>query len=271
MSNCHPARVTAVTRLSPNLARITLAPIGDWLWTTEGGGDERVDLAFPLAGHSEAILDFFNQENYGSDELNYGEEPPWRHYTVRQVRDGGASFDIDFVLHEGGHASDWALRAEPGHVLGVFGAGESSRSHYRIGAESDWQLLVADATGLPGLGRIVEGLAPGQRAHAIVEIVEEGDRQEFETRGELTIEWLVGSGMGLGPSGLLDAVTGLEFLPGTPYVWVACEGSTSRAIRSHLRRERGLARDTHNAIGYWSQGDTGHVTGMNAETEPVAS
>ena len=273
MSNCHPARVIAVERLSPNMARVTLAPVGDWTWVTDGIGDERIDLAFPRVGETEASLAFFNQENYGSAELDYSVEPPWRHYTVRQVRAGGAEFDIDFVLHEGGHASDWALRAEPGHVLGVFGAGEPTRSHYRDASAVDWQLLVADATGLPGLGRIVEELQPGQRAHAIVEVISDEDRQEFETRGELTIEWLAGSGMGLSPSRLADAVRALEFPEGTPYVWVACEAATSRAIRSHLRRDRGLARDTHSAIGYWSAGKTGHVTGINAEaeSEPLAS
>ena len=267
MSNCHPARVTAAARLSPSMLRVTLRAEGGWRLATEGRGDERIDLAFPRAGRAEAELAFFNQAAYGSEQLDYSEEPPWRHYTVRAVRDGGAELDIDFVLHEGGHASAWAERAEPGHLLGVFGGDQPSRAHFREAAGADWLLLVADATGLPGLGRIAEELAPGQRAHAIVEVPEPADRQEFATAGELTIDWLVGSGLGLAPSGLAAAVARLEFPAGTPYAWVACEAATSREIRRHLRRERGLARDTHSVIGYWSAGERGHVRGINADPE----
>lgn len=271
MSNCHPARVSAVERLSPNMVRITLEPVGGWLWTSECVGDEKVDLAFPRPGQTEAELDFFNQESYGSADLDYSAEPPWRHYTVRRVLEGGSGIVVDFVLHEGGVAAGWAARAEPGHVLGVFGAGEPSRSHYRPLPLDTWRLLVADATGLPGLGRILEELEPGARAHAVIEVQTEADRQEIATAGEVTYTWIFGSGLGLAPSRLTETVAALEFPEGEVFAWVACEAATSRAIRSHLRRDRGLARTTHSAIGYWSAGDAGHVTGIDREDDGPAA
>ena len=153
MSFCEPARIVTVTSLTPHMRRISIEAEGDWHWPTGGQGDERIDIAFPKPGETEADYDYFNNPDYGKADL--GTEPPWRHYTVRKVHDGGRRLDIDFVVHPGGIAADWALRAEPGHLLGVFWS-DSSRSHYQAPAGPRWQLLVADATGLPGLGRIVE-------------------------------------------------------------------------------------------------------------------
>ncbi|MFC9516275.1 siderophore-interacting protein [Nocardiaceae bacterium NPDC056970] len=263
MSFCHPATVVSVTTVTPHMVRIGLEAVGDWRWTTEGWGDERIDVAFPRPGERAADIEFFNHPDYGGGDL--GTEPPWRHYTVRKVLEEGRRIDIDFVLHTGGLASDWARRAVPGDVLGVFSSGPA-RAYYQPVPDTSWQLLVADATGLPGLGRIVEELGEDDIAHAIVEIQSEADRQEFRTRGQVTYTWLVGSGLGLAPSALLEAVEELRFPQGDVYAWVACEGSTSRAIRRHLRESRGLARDRHHAVGYWRLGADGHVPGMNSAT-----
>lgn len=270
MSFCHEVLVTAVTRITPHMIRVQVAPIGDWRWTTEGHGDERVDIAFPLPGETVADVAFFNQEGYGSGGVDLGAEPPWRHYTVRKVHDGGTRIDFDFVVHEGGLASGWAERAEPGHILGVFDPGHA-RSYYEPERPYDTQLLVADATGLPGLGRIIEELPAGVRAVAVIEVPTPEDRQEFTTAADVEYTWLYGSGLGLAPSALLPAVEALV-LPteGTLYAWVACESATSRALRRHLRTVRGLARADHHVVGYWRAGAEGHVPGINAE-EPEAA
>ncbi|MFM1726034.1 siderophore-interacting protein [Rhodococcus sp. PAM 2766] len=262
MPFCHPATVVSVTTVTPHMVRIGLEAVGDWRWTTEGWGDERIDIAFPRPGERVADIEFFNRPDYGNGNGDRGNEPPWRHYTVRRVLEEGRRIDVDFVVHPGGLASDWALRAAPGDVLGVFSSGPA-RAYYQPAGSLSWQLLVADATGLPGLGRIVEELGEGDVAHAVVEVHSEADRQEFRTRGQVTYTWLVGSGMGLAPSALLEAVEQLGFPEGDVYAWVACESSTSRAIRRHLREMRGLARDRHHAVGYWRLGADGHVPGMN--------
>ncbi|UCR89850.1 siderophore-interacting protein [Mycetocola spongiae] len=270
MSFCESARVVSVETITPHMIRIGMEPIGGWTWNTDGWGDERVDVAFPVPGETIADVAYFNQEGYGEGVLG-GTEPPWRHYTVRRVENEGRLVFIDFVVHEGGLASDWASRAEPGHILGLFAEGPA-RAHYRREQVRDWQLLVADATGLPGLGRIVEGLAPGERAHAIIEVQTPEDRQTLVTQGDVEYTWLYGSGLGTSPSALAEAVAALpEFPEGDIYAWVACEASASRAIRKHLRRERGMSRDSHNAIGYWSDGNTGHVHGINRDEEPAVA
>ncbi|GAA1633881.1 siderophore-interacting protein [Leucobacter chromiireducens] len=257
---CAPARVVATRRVTPNMLRIRFEADGDWRWPVHGRGDERVDIALPAPGETRAAIEVFNLPEYGRGWT--GEEPPWRHYTVRSVHEGGRFLDIDFVVHDGGLASAWAERAEPGHVIGIFGAGtrDEPSSYYAAPADADFQLLVADATGVPGLGRIIEQLPAGARALAIAEVPSEADIQEFETRGDVELIWKVGTGNGYRPSALAAEVARVTD-PGVPwYAWVACEAATSRSIRRDLRSRLGLARDRHHAIGYWTQDRTGNMS-----------
>lgn len=253
---CAPARVVETRRLTPHMVRITFEAVGDWTWHVNGRGDERIDIAVPRPGENEADLTTFNLPEYGRGWV--GEEPPWRHYTVRAVRGGGRRIDIDFVVHDGGIASSWAERAEPGHVIGVFGVDDrDTSSYYGAPADAAFQLLVADATGLPGLGRILEGLPAGSRAVAIVEVPEEADIQELESPADVRFVWRTGTGNGYAPSVLADEVAKIAD-PGEPwYAWVACEAATSRAIRRDLRTRLGSPRDRHHAIGYWTKDQSG--------------
>ncbi|WP_025132737.1 siderophore-interacting protein [Leucobacter sp. PH1c] len=257
---CAPARVVETRRITPHMLRIRFEAVGDWRWHVDGRGDERIDIALPAPGETEARLDIFNLPEYGRGWT--GEEPPWRHYTVRDVHEGGRQLDIDFVVHEGGLASAWAERAEPGHIIGVFGGGthDEPSSYYAPPADAEFQLLVADATGVPGLGRILEQLPAGARARVIAEVPTAADIQEYETRGDVEMIWRTGTGNGLAPSALGAEVARVAD-PGTPwYAWIACEAATSRAIRSDLRSRLGLARDRHHAIGYWTQDRTGDMS-----------
>lgn len=254
MAFCEPAEVVSATRVTPSMIRVRLRAVGDWRWHVDGNGDERVDLAFPRRNETNADVAFFNDREYGHVHSN--DEPPWRHYTVRSVHDGGREFDIDFVVHDGGLASGWAERATPGQVLGVFHGG-SSRAYYAPPVDSAWQLLVADATGLPGLARIVEELPVGAQAHAVVEIPHESDRQLIATRANVVWTWIVGAG-GL-DSKLPSAVESFTPPAGPGYAWVACEAAAARRVRKHVRETIGLARDRHRAVGYWTAGTSGHV------------
>ncbi|MFD6166535.1 siderophore-interacting protein [Oerskovia sp. NPDC060287] len=251
-SPCFPARVVTATRITPHMVRVHLEAVGDWRWTTDGQGDERIDLAFPFPGETVAEIAFFNQDDYGVVPVE-GTEPPWRHYTARRVHDAGRTIVVDLAVHDGGLASDWAVRAEPGHVLGVF-AGGDSRSYYDAPDDAEWRLLVADPTGLPGLGRIVEELPAGAVAHAVVEVPTLEDRQQLETRGDVTYTWLVTAEGARTGAALVEAVRGLSVRTTPGYAWVACESAASRDVRRTLRTAWGMPRDRHQVVGYWTAG-----------------
>ena len=254
MAFCEPAEVVHTERVTPSMIRVRLKALGDWNWYSDGYGDERIDLAFPTPGQTQADVAFFNDREYG--KVRPEVEPPWRHYTVRAVHNGGSEIDIDFVVHQGGLASGWAEVATAGHVLGVFQGGRS-RAYYAPPAGTDWQLLVADATGLPGLGRIIEELPAGTRAHAIVEVPTGADRQVIPSRAEVSWTWIVSPG-GL-ESELPATVESLDLPDGHGYAWIACEAAAARRIRKHVREVRGLSREQHRAVGYWTAGASGHI------------
>ena len=154
---------------------------------------------------------------------------------------------IDFVAHEGGVASAWALSATAGQTILL----TRPRRWSNVPETARWQLLVADMTGLPALGRAVEQLPAGARAHVIVEVLERGDIQTFETAGEVTYDWRVGSGNGDCASVLENAVENFELPDGEGYVWFAGEASTSRAVRKYVRKVLGFPVQQFAIIGYW--------------------
>lgn len=258
MAFCEPAEVVRVARVSPSMIRVRLRAVGAWRWFVDGTGDERIDLAFPHPGETVADVSFFNDQHAGVEREDPA--PPWRHYTARAVHGGGEELDVDFVVHDVGVASAWAESAAPGHVLGVFRGASVSRAYHAPPGDAQWQLLVADATGLPGLARIVEELPEGAVVQAVIEVPSEQDRQEIATRGEVSWTWVVGPG---GPESALPGAVERLTLPDTPgYAWVACEAAASRRIRDLLRLVHAQPRTRHRTIGYWTAGLTGHVEQM---------
>ncbi|MFZ2172476.1 MAG: siderophore-interacting protein, partial [Rhodococcus sp. (in: high G+C Gram-positive bacteria)] len=219
----YSARVVRTHRVTPYMQRITLGGDGLGGFTSTGIPDERVLLAFPPDGAEK------------------------RSYTVRRWDPITREMDIDFAVHAGGTAARWAVQATPGEVLGV----SRASGWYAPPADTRWQLLLADMTALPAVGRILEGRPAGSRVHLIAEIVTDDDRQDFTTDADYTVTWLTGSGNGVGAGNLAEAARTWEQPDGPGYVWFAGEATVSRAVRRRLRHELGWTADRYDVIGYW--------------------
>lgn len=238
----YQAEVVAAGRVTPNMMRVRFGGPELDRWISSGDPDERLTIAFPGPGQRTPPRPRIAG---GAWHFDGCAEPEQRSYTVRRVGDG--TLDVDFVVHEGGVAADWATRAEPGDIVGVSEAG----GWYRRPPEAASVFLIGDATALPAIGRIAEGLPVHVRAHAVIEVASEDDVQEIPSAADLTTTWLTGSGMGFAPSGLPDAVRDLAMPDDGVYVWAAAETSATRAIRKHLRHDRGLPNSAMTVIGYW--------------------
>ncbi|GAA3605289.1 siderophore-interacting protein [Microlunatus ginsengisoli] len=239
------AEVVGVRRLTPNMMRIRFG--GDDLrrFRTSGFGDERICVFFPRPGDRHTP-----EPVYVDGRLDYSDgpgRPPSRSYTVRRWDAENAELEIDFVVHEGGVAAGWALSAQLGDGVGL----SATDGWYAPPEGTQWQLLLADMTALPALGRIIEELPAGTRAHAIVEVIFPDDAQTFETAGDVTVEWIHGTGHGHAPSALLDALKAYDFPDGPGYIWLAAEASISRDVRKYVRRELGWPIERFEIIGYW--------------------
>jgi NADPH-dependent ferric siderophore reductase len=66
------------------------------------------------------------------------------------------------------------------------------------------------------------------------------------------VTWLHRDGAPPGTTDLLaDAVRALPWPGGTPYVWGGGESRAMTAVRRHVRREVGLAREAVTLVAYW--------------------
>ncbi|RVW05012.1 siderophore-interacting protein [Rhodococcus spongiicola] len=247
-SNANPyyfAPVSRVARITPNMLRITLSGGDLTRFVSSGDADERLLVVFPADGESRppAPQSIGGTWDYPVD----GHRPEMRSFTVRHWNSETREMDIDFVVHGSGAAVRWALQARPGQVLGV----TTASGWYRPPDDAAWQLLIADMTALPAVGRIVEELASGVRVHVIAEVTTADDEQCPETAADVTYTWLHGSGNGVGPSALADAAREWTCPDGPGYVWFAGEAGLSREVRRWLRHSLGWSSDRYDVMGYW--------------------
>jgi NADPH-dependent ferric siderophore reductase len=239
------AIVIDTERLTPNLVRVRLGGADLRRFVSSGQPDERLSVIFPREGESRPPEPTLSNGVWGyPDEKT---RPAMRSYTVRRWDPDSAELIIDFVVHDGGVAAQWAMTSEPGDTVGL----TMADGWYAPPVDASWQLLVADMTALPALGRIIEELPSETRAHVIAEVIDPADEQRFETRADVTISWRHGTGHGLSPSVLPEAVRSFP-LPGGPgYLWFAGEAAAAREVRKYVRRELGWSVERFEIMGYW--------------------
>jgi NADPH-dependent ferric siderophore reductase len=221
------AQVQTVRALGPNMIRIVL-------------GDGDLARYVPIGVPDEAVALWFR----GADPDG---EPIGRNYSVRAFDPARAEMTVDFVVHDGGVAAQWAKRAAPGDEVEL----SRPRSWYRPPPDLEWQLLAADLAGLPALARILEERDPAVPAHVIVEVRDEQELATLPAAPDVTVECSAGTGNGIARSVLSARVRAHPLPVGAGYVWFAGEAGEARRIRKYLRTERGWGRDRLDAVGYW--------------------
>lgn len=254
-------KVSRTDRITPHLVRITLT--GDDLrGFSIKEADQQVKLYFPRPGQPGPLLPVATESTdistwYQEYTAIPEDERPWmRSYTIRAHDPADESISVDFVLHEhAGPATQWAMNAEPGDVLGVFGPTDYYARPIPMStsvAEADWVLLAGDDAAIPGLSTIIESLPPGKRAFAFIEVQDTADEHQFTTDGDLSITWLHRGATKPGHSDALrNAVEAASLPEGTGFAWIAGEAGAVRQIRRHLVGERGMAKRQIDFSGYW--------------------
>lgn len=260
------AEVIRVVDVTPRMRRVTFGGPGAALYASDPTRVPNIKISLPDPETGELDLPYFDHE--GVVFRSPRQRELVRTYTVRRMDPDAGEFDIDFVRHgDGGLASAWAERARPGSTLGALGGGGV------VAAESDWYLLVGDETALPAIGRMVEALPASARGRAIVEIADDGERQELHTDSALEITWLSRNGAPAGSTDLLkDAVAAVDVpTEGDPrvFAWVGAEARVAVWMRRHLRETKGLDRKQTLVIGYWRRGDDETTYGRTADHDRV--
>jgi NADPH-dependent ferric siderophore reductase len=216
--------------LSPRLRRIVLHvddPVG---LGVKPAADSAVGVYFPSAAPDRGT-----HVDLDSDGRNYSV----RHHA-------GDLITLDVFLHERGVATSWATAARPGDRVGL----DHARSWYRPPQGTDWQLVVADLSGLPAAARIVEELPDSAAATLLVEVAHRDDLDYLPAHPRVTVSAAVGTGNGHAPSRLAELVRNHRLPDGHGYCWFAGEAAESRAVRKHFRG-LGWTTDQLDITGYW--------------------
>jgi NADPH-dependent ferric siderophore reductase len=217
--------VHAVERLTPKMVRVILS------------GDE-------LDGFASASPD-------DHIKLFFGEE--MRDFTPRRFDPVANLLAVDFVLHEGGPAGDFAASAKPGDTLHIGGPRGSLVVSERV---RNW-LLVGDETALPAIARRLEEFDAGVRAQVVIAVGDAGEEQPLQSRASFSTHWVhrrLEKGDDAEP--ILGVLRELVLAPET-FVWAGAEAKVAKAVRQHLLVERSHPREWLKAAGYWIQGAVG--------------
>lgn len=219
------ATVLEAVRLGPRVRRITLQVADSRALDVQRAGDSAVGV-------------YFDPESSADG----------RNYSVRYHRPhpDGDRIDLDVILHARGPGTTWASTAQPGDRVGL----DHARSWYRPDPATDWQLLVADLSGLPATARIIEQLPGGQPVTAIVEVADREDLDYLPTHPDVMIVPSIGTGNGYAPSRLAQLVNDVTPPDGRGYCWFAGEAAESRAVRKYFRGH-GWTIDQLDVTGYW--------------------
>jgi NADPH-dependent ferric siderophore reductase len=172
--------------------------------------------------------------------------PHQRAYTLVDPDPVAGTFGLEFALHEG-CASDWARAAKPGDTIEatVQGTGfeepDPGPSHI---------VAIGDPASLPAINSLL-----GTVCAAPATVWFEGTLDGLPFRadpGRIEVREVPRSGAG---AALLERVRAdlPELLRSTPdpYVWIACDTATTRALSAFVRKELGVPKQRVHALGYW--------------------
>lgn len=216
--------------------------------------------AFDLTPKMRRVL--FNVENIESFEYRPGQDVVFlltdpegghgrRHYTIRQIDRATNTIAVDFVLHGNSVGPNFARSAKPGDTVDVKGP----RGRIVFKPDADWHLLTGDETCIPGILHILETLPAQARAYAFIEVEDASWQQQFESQGNVSIEWIA-RGAARPSSTMVDRLSTFTLPEGRGQALIIGETSNVRAQR-HLLIERGMTREQIASEGYWRPGRNG--------------
>jgi NADPH-dependent ferric siderophore reductase len=183
--------------------------------------------------------------------LPVDQQPHARNYTVHSYNPETQEVVVDLILSDGRtRGTEWVLAAKPGDQLAIWGP----RIAYDPPPNVEWQLLMADDTGLPTVAAILESWPSTMRGLAIIEIDSQGDIQELNCQADVEVVWLFREGSHPGEGDLLEKEVHLRPLPdGIRYAWGGGEHRTITNVGRYLRRTCGFRSVDVSTIGYWAR------------------
>ncbi|WP_282087636.1 siderophore-interacting protein [Streptomyces tendae] len=176
-------------------------------------------------------------------------KPHQRGYTLVDPDPAAGTFAMEFALHEG-CASDWARAAKPGDTIEATVQGTGFEVPQPLPSRV---FAVADPASLPALNSLLGSEALGSVPATVW--FEGGTDEGLPFRADPGRHKVRAVARRDAGAHLVARVK--EELPellrdvSEPFVWIACDTATTRALSSYVRKELGVPKQRVNALGYW--------------------
>ncbi|MFC9999085.1 siderophore-interacting protein [Nocardia sp. NPDC127526] len=209
--------------------------------------DEHVRLVFP---GEDGVLRLPRKDGLS---LEWGNpRPVSREYTVRRFSAEDRELDIDFAIHPGGLASEWALAAVPGtpmHIAGPPGGVVVPKTY-------DKYLLIGDITALPAIARWLEWLPRESSGWAFIEVTGPDEEIAIDAPPGFTVHWVHRGDAEPGTGDALEKAARTVEIPAGErvYAWLAGESGVLKPMRRWVRTELGIGPKDCLIAGYWKRG-----------------
>jgi len=231
--------VLRVERVSAGFQRIVLG--GEALeGFSSRGFDDHSKVFFPEPGTT------FVPPVVTDEGVNWGDgvRPQARDYTP--LYDAARhELALDFFIHDGGVASQWAVEAKPGDTLSIGGP----RGSLVVPEDYAWQLYVCDESGMPALRRRLEALRAlpvRPEVHAVVTVGDAVCQDYLAHLSEFNITWVVGHN----EQAVADRLTALSVPAEDYFIWLTGEGKVVKNL-SRLFETDAIDQKLVRASAYW--------------------
>ncbi len=176
----------------------------------------------------------------------------WGNGVRPQARDYTPLYDaarhelvLDFFIHDGGVASNWAVDAKPGDTLSIGGP----RGSLVVPEDYAWQLYVCDESGMPALRRRLEALRAlpvRPEVHAVVTMGDAACQDYLAHLSEFNITWVVGHN----EQAVADHLATLSVPAEDYFIWLTGEGKVVKNL-SRLFETDAIDQKLVRASAYW--------------------
>ncbi len=203
---------------------------------TSLGFDDHIKVFFPDSDGKLALPDITSEGIQWGD----GPRPVSRDYTPLAFDADSNELTIDFYIHDGGVASNWASAAKEGDTLMIGGP----RGSLVIPGDYRWQLYVCDESGLPAVRRRLLSLPADIIPQVLVNSHHSGTRPYLSEFASAEIQWLDGES-------IAEKLKNLVVPAEDYFVWLTGEGEEVKRLSDNLLATHYLDADYVRAVAYW--------------------
>ena len=207
-----------------------------------------IKLFFPEQADAKPQLPYRNE---AGKMVWLGSKPITRTYTLHQVLQKEQLLVIDFVRHaDFGIASDWAIHAKPGHVLGLAGPGGPERFNHH----AKYWVFIGDLSALPMISASLQQLPPHAQGQVWIEIEDSADQMILNAPSEMQINWIIQNEQA--EAKIIHAMQQLDWQSEHISVSLAGENTRVIALRQLFKTQFKCAKANLYAVPYWKQGES---------------